>query len=155
MAEVNRPPLIFAKHLGSLRPVNQAAHDVLGGLEPGKHVRIRVTGMTRNQRRRGFYWVALAVAAEVLADRTGDPWDAELLHLELKKVLKLGTTWTTPSGREIFKPASTSDASMGEAERARWTDRCMNVLSQWCGVPIADLMDEVRSRAAQEGCSDV
>lgn len=154
MSDADKPPLIFAKHLGALRPVNRAALEAMNGLEPGKHIKVKVTSMTRNQRRRGFYWVMLTVAAEVLADRTSDPWDAELLHLELKKVLKLGVTFTTPSGREVFKPRSTSDAKMPELERARWTDRCATTLSHWIGVPIADLMDEVRSRAAQEGCSD-
>lgn len=154
MSDANKPPLIFAKHMGALRPVNRAAIDMLNALEPGKHVKAKITSMTRNQRRRGFYWVMLTVAAEVLSDRTNDPWDAELLHLELKKVLKLGVTFTTPSGREVFKPASTADGNMGEAERAHWTNRCANVLSHWVGVPIHDLMDEVRSRAASEGVSD-
>jgi len=154
MSDANKPPLIFAKHMGALRPVNRAAIDMLNTLEPGKHVKAKITSMTRNQRRRGFYWVMLTVAAEVLSDRTNDPWDAELLHLELKKVLKLGVTFTTPSGREVFKPASTADGNMGEAERAHWTNRCANVLSHWVGVPIHDLMDEVRSRAASEGVSD-
>ncbi len=144
MSDADSPPLFFTKVLGSLRPSNPAAHEALKAITGT--VKVKITKATANQRRRGFYWVALAVAAEVLADKTGDPWDAELLHKELKIVLKLGETFTTPSGREVFKPASTADAKMSEPERARWTDRCMNVLSVWTGVPVQTLLDEAKGR---------
>jgi len=52
----------------------------------------------------------------------GSNWrsvDAELLHYEAKRALKLGKHLYTPSGREIFKPASTADRAMDESERAR------------------------------------
>ena len=145
--DADTPPLFFTKVLGSLRPANPAAHDALKAITGT--VKVKITKATANQRRRGMYWLTLAVAAEVLADKTGDPWDAELLHKELKIVLKLGETFTTPSGREVFKPASTADAKMSEPERARWTDRTMAVLSTWCGVPVADLLTEARVRDAQ------
>lgn len=141
-------PLIFEQVLGALRPVNDAAVIATRAVQ-GRCV-VKITRMTRNQRRRGFYWVMLAVAAEVLRDRTDDPWDADVLHDELKKALRLGQTWTTPSGREVFKPRSTSDRAMSEAERSAWLERCKTTLSLWCQVEIVHLMDEVRARGFNE-----
>lgn len=145
MSDAESPPLIFAKSFGALRPANKAAEDALKAIPDGKRVRVRITGLTANERRRGFYFTMLAVAAQALADRTGNPWDAQLLHHELKIVLKLGDEFTTPSGRVVFKARSTSNRAMPELERSEWTSRCAAVLSRWLEVPIADLMDAVRA----------
>ena len=88
----------------------------------------------------------LDVAAEALTDATGFVWDQELLHGELKRRLDLGQSFTTPSGHRVFKAQSTSNRAMNEPERARWTDRCANVLSHWIGCEITQLMDETRRR---------
>jgi hypothetical protein len=142
-------PLFFRPVLGALRPANKPAEEALKAVSGV--VTVKLGKVTRNQRRRGYYWVLLSVAAEVLQDRDGQPWDAELLHDELKRALKLGVTLKTRSGREVFKPQSTSDAKMSEPERARWLDRVSNALSQWTEVPAADLMREARDRDAQLG----
>lgn len=142
MAET--PPLFFRPVLGSLRPANKAAEDAMKAVQGT--VTVKLGKVTRNQRRRGYYWVLLGVAAEVLQDRDGQPWDAELLHSELKTALGLGDVLVTPSGRQVFKPRSTSDAKMTEPERVRWLDRVSNALGQWTGVPAADLMREARER---------
>ena len=145
----DQPPLFFRPVLGSLRPASKAAEDAMKAVTGT--VTVKLGKVTRNQRRRGYYWVLLATAAEVLQDRDGQPWDAELLHAELKRALRLGTILTTPSGREVFKPASTADAKMSEQDRARWLDRVSNALSQWTGVPTGDLMREAKERDAQIG----
>jgi hypothetical protein len=139
------PLYLFRERLGSLVPINGEAKDALAAMR-GKECRARLTGMRANERRRAFYRVMLDVAAEALTDKTGDPWDAELLHDELKRVLKLGLTFKTPSGREVFKKRSTSNKAMTEPERARWTDRCAHVLSHWIGCEITELMNEARAR---------
>lgn len=141
-----KPPLLFKKQFGKLVPANQAATNAVSAISGENVVRVRITRMTANQRRRAFYFVMLDVAADALTDRTGNPWDAELLHGEMKRLLKLGDTWTTPSGREVFKPRSTSDKAMSEPDRARWLDRCAHVLSTWLQVPVETLMDEARAR---------
>lgn len=144
------PPLIFERSpIGHLRPVNGAATQAMQGLE-GRCV-VKLTGMRRNQRRRAFYWVMLDVAAEVLRDKTGNPWDAELLHGTLKEALGLGETWTTPSGRKVFRARSTSDRAMNEVERTQWLERCRHALSQWTEVPVEDLMAEARARWPDDG----
>jgi hypothetical protein len=146
------PPLFMVKEFGNvLKPRNEYADKALGALAVGTEVKIKFTRVTANQRRRGFYWCMLNVAAEVLRDSTDQPWDEEVLHDELKRMLRLGTVLTTPSGREIFKPQSTSDRAMSEPERARWTDRCATALSTMLQVPITTLMDEARRRDGRGG----
>ncbi len=138
------PPLLFAPRFGALHPVNSAAREAMKALVGECRVEIKRSGA--NERRRGFYWIMLDVAAEALTDRTGFPFDQELLHNELKRRLELGETFETPNGSKIFKARSTSNRAMTEPERARWTDRCANVLSHWLGCEITELMNEARRR---------
>jgi hypothetical protein len=141
-------PLIFERVFGSLKPVNGAAIAAVNAIE-GRCV-VKVTKLTRNQRRRAWYWVMLDVVAEVLADSTGTPWDAETLHDDLRDTLKLVTPLKTPSGRAVNKRRSTSDKMMTEIDRARWTDRVATYLSRQIGCEISQLIDEVRNRGGGE-----
>lgn len=139
------PPLLFAPRFGALHPINSAAREAVKALVGECRVEIKRSGA--NERRRGFYWVMLDVAAEALTDATGSPWDQESLHDELKRKLRLGTPLLNKKGEEVgFKLRSTSNRAMPENERARWTDRCANVLSHWLGCEIKELMDEARRR---------
>lgn len=142
------PPLIFEKVLGTLRPANGAAADALNAIQ-GRVV-VKFTKMNRNQRRRAWYWVMLDVVAEVLTESTGTPWDAECLHDDVRQILGLGEWLESPSGRRKFKPRSTSDRSMSEVERARWTDRVATYFSRQIGVEMHTLIEEVRSRGGGE-----
>lgn len=143
---VDTPPLLFEARFGTLHPANSAAREAVKACVGQVRIEIKRTGA--NERRRGFYWTMLDVAAVALTDATGFVWDQETLHNELKRRLELGETFTTPSGHRVFKPKSTSNRAMTEPERARWTDRCANVLSHWIGCEIAQLMDETRRREA-------
>ena len=140
-----KPPLMAEVRFGALHPINTAARDAIKAIPPGP-VRIEIKRTRANEARRGFYWTMLDVAAEALTDRTGFPLYPRLLHVELKKRLKFGQTFNPPSREGIFKPASTSNRAMTEPERARWTDRCANVLSHWLGCKVTELMDEARCR---------
>jgi len=140
----DKPPLICVQRFGALHPVNSAAREAIKTLSGECRIEIKRSGA--NERRRGFYWIMLDVAAEALTDQTGFAWDQETLHNELKRRLELGDTFITPSGHKVFKPQSTSNRAMTEPERARWTDRCANILSHWLQVPIADLINESRRR---------
>lgn len=139
------PPLLCIGQFGALQPKNGAARDAIKALN-GVECRIEIKRSGANERRRGFYWVMLDVAAEALTDATGFHWDQKLLHDELKIRLKLGETYVTPSGHEVFKARSTSNRSMTEPERAEWTDRCAAVLSTWLNCEIVELMNEARRR---------
>lgn len=141
----DKPPLLFEVRFGALHPANTTAREAVKAI-PGGAVRVEIKRTRANERRRGFYWLMLDVAAEAMADQTGFPFDQELLHNTLKAKLGLGETFTTPSGHTIFKPRSTSNRAMTEPERARWTDRCANALSHWLGVEVHELMNEARRR---------
>lgn len=142
----DKPYLLFDKKFNALHPANQAGADAIKAIEG--RCRIEVKRYGANERRRGFYWTMLDVAAGALTDATDFPFDAELLHETLKRKLGLGETYTTPSGDTIFKPRSTSNRSMTELERSQWTDRCSTVLSNWLGVEVSELMREARERNA-------
>ena len=144
----DKPPLLFTVRFGALHPTNTAAKEAVKAIPPGE-VRVEIKRTRANERRRGFYWTMLDVAAEALTDATGFAWDQETLHNELKRRLDLGDRFTTPSGHEVFKPRSTSNRAMTEPERARWTDRCANVLSHWLRCEIGELMDEARRRSGE------
>jgi hypothetical protein len=144
------PPLLFEVRFGALHPANTFAKAAVAACPPGP-VRIEIKRTRSNERRRGFYWVMLDVAAEALTDATGFAWDQELLHDELKRRLKLGETFITPTGHQVFKPRSTSNRAMTEPERVRWLERCAAVLSNWLGVEVIALMNEARARNAGEG----
>lgn len=140
------PPLIGRVRFGTLQASNGPGRDALKACE-GMEVRFEIKKSGANQRRRGFYWVMLDVAADALTDATDSPWDAESLHDELKRKLRLGTQLLNKKGEEVgFKPHSTSNRAMTEPERARWTDRCAAVLSHWIGCEVVELMNEARRR---------
>lgn len=140
-----KPPLLGKVQFGRIIPANGPARDALAAAE-GLTIRFEVKRSGANERRRGFYWVMLDVAADALTDRTGFKFDPELLHDTLKQRLGLGETFRTPSGHTIFKPQSTSNRAMTEVDRARWTDRCAATLSQWLEVEVSELMDEANAR---------
>lgn len=140
-----RAPLLFVARFGALHPTSTAASDAVKALVG--ECRVEIKRSNANDRRRAFYFKMLDVAAEALTDRTGTPWDQETLHEFLKVKLRLGTPLKNTAGEEVgFKTASTSNRAMTEPERARWTDRCANVLSQWLQVEVKELMEEARRR---------
>jgi hypothetical protein len=142
----DKPPLLGKIVLGRIVPMNGPAAEAVKACA-GMNIRFEIKRSGSNERRRGFYWVMLDVAAEALTDATGSPWDAESLHDELKRKLRLGTPLLNKKGEETgFKPQSTSNRAMTEAERSRWTDRCAHVLSTWLEVEITELMNEARAR---------
>lgn len=141
----DKPPLLGRVVLGRIVPTNDVGRDAIKACE-GLAIRFEIKKSGANERRRGFYWKMLSVAAEALTDATGDPWDSELLHDELKVRLKLGQEWTTPSGHKVFKPRSTSNRAMTEAERSHWVTRCAGTLSVWIGCEVEELMREARAR---------
>lgn len=142
------PPLMFTPILGALRPVNPAGAAAIKALKPGDRISVKFGRGGFNLKRLGYYWVLLDVAAEHLSDRLPTAIDNEQLHRILKEKLGLYTEIPLPSG-EVFKDyESISVAAMSEPDRAAWVDRVSNVLSNWLGVPVEDLMNEARARHA-------
>src|SRR5690606_4536411 len=72
-AMADTPPLLFRPEFGRLAPTNSAAREAVKALVGECRVEIKRSGA--NERRRGFYFVMLDVAAEALTDATGFAWD--------------------------------------------------------------------------------
>lgn len=144
----DKPPLMMQRVLGSLRPINPPAAAAIEALTPGKRIEVRIVKGSANLRRLGWYWLLLDTASQALSDKLSDPIDSEMLHRILKTKLKLGHEVILPSGEIFFDPESISVAAMSEPDRARWIERCQNVLAAWLGVEPKMLIDEARAREA-------
>jgi hypothetical protein len=136
-------PLYFVPHLGMLKPANAAAETAMR--ETRGKVRVEIKGGIANQRRRGLYWVVAALVVPILNDLHGLTLDEDDLHHITREKLKVGERITLPSGETYFKPASTSNRAMGEAERADYTNRAFDLWSRWTGVEVTALRQEAEA----------
>lgn len=136
----DKAPLLFEAHLGMLRPANRAAETAMR--ETRGRVRVEIKGGVANQRRRSLYWAVCALVVPLLNERHGLTLDEDDMHYITKRKLGVGETFTLPSGEEFFRPASTSNRAMGEAERAAFTDRALTLWSTWTGVDVMTLRAE-------------
>lgn len=141
----DRSPLLFTPRLGGLFPANAKAQAAMR--ETQGTVSVSITGGRPNQRRRGLYWAVAALVVEVLNDLHGMTLDEDDLHDITRQKLKLGHWIELPSGDRRFKPASTSNRAMGEAERAEYTDRAFRLWSTWTGVDAETLRREAEIAA--------
>jgi hypothetical protein len=142
----DRAPLYFETRLGMLKPANAAAETALREIRG--RVRIEIKGGTANQRRRGLYWLVAALVVPLLNDAHGLTLDEQDLHDITREKLRIGEEIILPSGDRYFKPASTSNRAMNEAQRADYTDRALSLWSTWTGVDVATLRDEAEREAA-------
>lgn len=136
----DEPPMMMKKVLGALRPVNQAAANVIAALDD-RPVRIRITQTRGNTRRNGLYWAVLNVAVPML-DEKAPGLTVNLLHKVLKDRYGLVKIVTLPSGEQIKDYESISFASMTEPERAGFIDWSLKTLAGWLGVTEEDLRQE-------------
>lgn len=134
------PPLYFEARLGMLAPANKAAENALR--EVRGRVRVEIRGGIANQRRRGLYWLVAALVVPLLNERHGMMLDEQDLHDITRRKLRIGQTLRLPSGEEFFKPGSTSNRAMNEADRAAFTDRALRLWSTWTGVDVTTLKHE-------------
>lgn len=140
---VDRAPLYFETHLGMLRPANAAAENAMREIR-GK-VRCEIKGGVANQRRRGLYWSVAALVVPLLNDAHNLTLDEQDLHDITREKLRVGTSIRLPSGDTYFKPASTSNRAMNEAERAEYTTKALALWSTWTGVDVTTLRDEAEA----------
>lgn len=138
----DEPILLGRKVLGSIRPANKPCEEALAALDD-QPFRIRITRTRGNTKRNALYWSCLGIAAPMLSERIeGDALTAEMLHRVLKDRGGLVRVITLPSGDTIKDYDSTSFASMGEPERAKFIDWALQTVSKWLGVDVNDLLRE-------------
>ena len=133
-------PMFFDAHLGMLRPANAKAAEAMQEIRG--RVTVKITGGRANQRRRGLYWLVCALVVPLLNQAHRLTLSEDDLHTITRQKLGVGDWLTLPSGERYFKPASTSNRAMNEAERAAYTDRALALWSTWCGVDVATLTQE-------------
>lgn len=136
----DRAPLQFAARLGGLFPANRVAEEAM--LEIKGRVTVEIKGGVANQRRRGLYWCVAALVVPLLNQAHGLTLDEQDLHDITRQKLGVGAWIELPSGDRRFKPGSTSNRAMNEAERAAYTDRALALWSAWTGVDVTTLRDE-------------
>ena len=136
----DKAPLYFDARLGGLFPANRAAETAMQ--EVRGRVRVTMTGGTANQRRRGLYWIVAGLVVPLLNDRYNMTLDESDLHHITREKLGIGEQIHLPSGDSYFKPASTSNRAMNEADRADYTNRAFTLWSTWTGVNVDALRIE-------------
>ena len=139
----DKAPMLFEAHLGMLRPANQVAEEAMRNLRG--RVRVDIKGGVANQRRRGLYWSVASLVVPLLNDRHNMTLDEQDLHDITRQKLDVGKWLDLPSGDRRFKPASTSNRAMNEAERAAYTDKALNLWSTWTGVDVVTLRREAEN----------
>ena len=141
----DKSPMIFAPHLGMLRPANKTAQDAM--LEVKGPVTVKMTGGKANQRRRGLYWLVCALVVPLMNDRYTMTLDEDDLHDITRDKLKMYDEITLPSGDVHRKRRSTSNRAMAEPERAEFTNKAFALWSTWTGVDVHTLQAEARQAA--------
>lgn len=142
-----RPPLMFVKRLGGLYAANREAEAAVTGIAHGGKVVAKLSGASRNQRRRALYWVVVGVVVGIINDRDGTDWTEGELHDHVRR--RLGYVTRLPMGSgEIERLHSTSDKAMDETARALFTTRAFAAFAQWTGVPVDTLIAEGREQEA-------
>lgn len=142
----DKAPLMFTAKLGALFPATKASAEAVREIKG--QVRVEIKGGIANQRRRGRYWCVAALVAPLLNERHRMTLSEQDLHDITRQKLNVGTWLTLPSGELFFKPGSTSNRAMNEAERAAYTDRAMALWSTWTGVDVGTLRAEAEREAA-------
>lgn len=136
----DKAPLLFTAHLGMLKPANLVAQEAIR--ETKGAVRVTMTGGSANQRRRSLYWSVAALVTPLLNDLHNMTLTEDDLHDITRDKLGLVEIITLPSGDIHKKRKSTSNAKMGEAERAEFTTKAIELWSRWTGVDVTALQQE-------------
>jgi hypothetical protein len=139
----DRAPLLFDARLGGLFPANAAAEGAMREIDG--RVRVEIFGGKANQKRRGLYWLVIALVVPLLNEKHQMTLDDDDLHDITRDKLKLVTEIKLPSGEVHEKRRSTKNRAMNEAERADYTNRAFALWSTWLGIPVETLTREAKA----------
>lgn len=142
----DREPILCRVQLGTLRPDNEAATELLQALGNGQLVRIEVVRATGNVKRLRWYWKMLRVALDNMTDTFDGPVTPNAFHLWLKRHLELSKPIRAKATGEIiaWDDDSISFHKMSEPERAGFINRVSVMLAKRLGVEPSVLMDEAK-----------
>jgi hypothetical protein len=136
----DKAPMFFEARLGGLFPANETARKAMQ--EAQGRFRVTMTGGKANQRRRGLYWVTVALVTPILNDLHNMTLTDDDLHDIMRDKFGMFDEVTLPSGDVHKKRWSTSNRAMNEADRAEYLNKCFDVWSKWTGVEVATLRRE-------------
>lgn len=141
---MSEQPALYHRTLTGFVPASDAAKAFWDETRPGQLIKLEGT-RPRNAARHRFYWKMLTIAAENMPKFE----TAERLHIAVKQALRLGEFVPIRGGKEhVFIPASTSFASMKEADFVKFLEDADALLSESLGVPVGTLMAEARGQEA-------
>lgn len=148
MAE-DKEPMLFRSMLGSLRPVTEAADELVTATS-GEIVAVDVKRTTGNTRRMAIYWIGLRIGVEQLSDAVDGILTTKSLHRKLKRDAGLAREIKSKKTGEVidYDYESISFTSMPENERSAYVDWAFGKLSVWIGTDIETLIKEARKEAA-------
>jgi hypothetical protein len=135
---------LVAKHLGSLRPVDQAGEDALRKIGQGQLVEIELR-RPRNIRFHRLYWALITIVWDQL-DEQRYP-SVEDLHAAIKIAAGLRTRIELPDGTVGFIPGSIAFHKMSADDFAAFFDRVCGLIVRHFlpGVTDAELRAEVEA----------
>lgn len=140
----DRPPLMFAKTLGALRPTCKASEDALSALDAAAPVEVTIKRARPNHRRLALYWIVAEKAADNWPMKSGR-MTAQALHRETKQALGIGEWMETNKGVRIFDADSMGFSEMTEDQRAAYINGAFAFWSHRLGVDVETLLTEAKA----------
>jgi hypothetical protein len=131
-----------AKHLGSLRAIDQAGEEIIGNVGQGEIVQLEIK-RPRNIKHHRMYWALVTLVHENL---DGDRYKtADDLHAALKVAAGIGSRIVLPSNEVVVIPGSIAFHKMDQTAFDEFYDRICDLIAKHFlpGVTKADLKNEV------------
>lgn len=133
--------ILLARHLSSLRPVDEAGETLLQGLRQGEIVRAEIR-RPRNVQHHRWLWALATIVAQ-----NSTVWrNSEDVVTALKFATGHVTTFRIPGTDKVYEiPRSISFAKMDQDAFKQFSDRCIGVITErWLpGVSSEALRQEV------------
>lgn len=118
---------LASKHLGSLKPVDEAGEEALRSMGQGEIIEVEIK-RRRNIKHHRKYW---ALVTLVHQNMDGDRYPTtEDLHSALKISAGLRTRIELPDGTAGFIPGSIAFAKMDQAEFTKFFDRICDLVAK-------------------------
>jgi hypothetical protein len=132
--------LLMQKHLGTLRPVDDAGAEALTKLKNGATLSVEVK-QPRNGKHHRLYWALVGV---VFQNQERYP-DVETLHSALKIAAGIRTEIELPTGVKGYIPGSIAFHKMDQLDFSAFYDRVCDLIAKHFlpGVTSAELKAEV------------
>lgn len=133
---------LVAKHLGSLRPVDEGGEEALRAIGQGEIVQVEIK-RPRNVKHHRMYW---ALVTLVWQNMDGDRYPtADDLHAAIKIAAGLRTRIELPNGEVGFIPGSIAFHKMDQDAFSKFYDRVCDLIAKHFlpGVTSAELKHEV------------